>query len=129
MLRSHAKGDFLRFHLFCFQTFLLLSRKGNLDSPHLDAVSTVFFHQLRIKEVHLGHTDEACNKQVIRMIEYLLRSSNLLDDTILHDDDAVAQGHSLCLVMSNIEEGGFDSLTQLNDFRTHLVTQLCVQIG
>lgn len=32
MLRSHAKGDFLRFHLFCFQTFLLLSRKGNLDS-------------------------------------------------------------------------------------------------
>ena len=63
------------------------------------------------------------------MVEDLLRSADLLDEAVLHDDDTVAQGHSLGLVVGNVNEGGVDLLTQLDDLSTHLVTQLGIQVG
>ena len=40
------------------------------------------------------------------MVEHFLRSADLLDEAVLHDDDPVAQSHSLSLVMGNINKGG-----------------------
>ena len=63
------------------------------------------------------------------MVEDLLRGGDLLDDAVLHDHDAVTEGHSLGLVVSNINERALDLVAQLNELGTHLVTKLGVQVG
>ena len=63
------------------------------------------------------------------MVENFLRCSDLLDVSITHDDDTIAQGHCFSLVMSNIHERCVNALAQLNDLSTHLVTELRVQVG
>ena len=63
------------------------------------------------------------------MVEYLLRRADLLHDPVFHNDNAIAQRHGLCLVMGDINENRIDTLTQFDDFRAHLVAQLCIQIG
>ena len=92
-------------------------------------IAAVFLHQLRIKEVHLGRADKARHEQVRGMVEHLLGRADLLDDAVLHDDDPVAQGHGLGLVMGNVNEGSIDPFTQLDDLSTHLVPELGVQVG
>ena len=63
------------------------------------------------------------------MIEDFLRSADLLDIAVAHDDDTIAQGHGFGLVVCNINEGGVDTLTEFDDLSTHLVTQLGVEVG
>ena len=63
------------------------------------------------------------------MVEDLLGGAGLLDDAVLHDDDAVAQGHGLHLVVGDVDEGGVDLLPELDDLRAHLVAELGVQVG
>ena len=63
------------------------------------------------------------------MVEHLLGGADLLDEAVLHDDDTVAQSHSLGLVVGHVDEGGVDALAQLDDLGAHLVTQLGVQVG
>ena len=46
-----------------------------------------------------------------------------------HDDDAVAERHSLDLVVGDVDEGGVDLLAQLDDLRAHLVAELGVEVG
>ena len=82
-----------------------------------------------VKEIHLGRADEARHEQVGRVVEHFLRRADLLDEAVLHDDDAVAQGHGLGLVVGDVDEGGVDALAQLDDLRAHLVAQLGVQVG
>ena len=81
------------------------------------------------RQVHLGAADEACNEHVARHIVQVLRGIDLLDDAILHDDDAVAHGHSLGLVVGNVDEGGSQLLVQLDDLGAHAGTQLGIQVG
>ena len=63
------------------------------------------------------------------MVEDLLRGGNLLDDAVLHDHDAIAEGHGLGLVVSDVDERTLDLVAQLDELGTHLVTQLGVQVG
>ena len=63
------------------------------------------------------------------MVEDLLRRGDLLDNAVLHDHDTVTEGHSLGLVVSNINERALDLVAQLNELGTHLVTKLGVQVG
>ena len=53
----------------------------------------------------------------------------IVNIAIAHDDDTIAQGHGFGLVVGNINEGGVDTLTELDDLSTHLVTQLGVEVG
>ena len=62
-------------------------------------------------------------------IVQVLRGIDLLDDAVLHDNDAVAHGHSLGLVVGNVDEGGSQLLVQLDDLGAHGGTQLSVQVG
>ena len=63
------------------------------------------------------------------MVEHLLGRAALLDDAVLHDDDAVAQGHGLRLVVGHVDKGGVDPVAQLDDLRPHLVAELGVQVA
>ena len=74
-------------------------------------------------------TDKACHETISRMVKYLLRRTYLLYHSVLHDYDAVSQGHGLGLVVGNIDEGGIYALAKLDYLRTHLVSELCIQVG
>ena len=95
----------------------------------LDGKAVARAHQLGIEEVHLRHADKAGDEDVRGVVEDLLRRGDLLDDAVLHNHDAVAEGHGLGLVVSNVDEGALDLVAQLNKLGTHLVTQLGVQVG
>ena len=59
----------------------------------------------------------------------VLRGIDLLDEAVLHNNDSVTHGHSLGLVMCNVNEGGAESLMKLSDLGSHLCTELSVQVG
>ena len=63
------------------------------------------------------------------MVEDLLRGGDLLNDAVLHDHDTVTEGHSLGLVVSDVDERALDLVAQLDELGTHLVAQLGVQVG
>ena len=62
------------------------------------------------------------------MVVNLLRRANLLNHAILHDDDAVAQGHGLGLIVRNVHERGVDAIAQLDNLGAHLVAKLRVEV-
>ena len=56
-------------------------------------------------------------------------AANLLDPAAVHDDDLIGKSHGFALVVGNIYAGDADALLDLANFRTHVHTQLGVQIG
>ena len=88
----------------------------------------VHTHKMRVKEVHLRHTDKAGNKEIGRTIENILWGTNLLHVSITHNNNTVAQRHGLRLIVCNVNERTVNLLTQLNKLGTHLITQLCIQV-
>ena len=126
MFRTNTEHNSLRLNVFLFKLSLLLFREREFDAIDNNAVFSVVFAEFRIKEVHLRRSDESCNEQICRMIKHFLRSTDLLNETVLHDDDTVAKGHSFCLIVRDIDERRVDSLTELDDLSTHLVAQFCV---
>ena len=50
---------------------------------------------------------------VDRLVVYLFRGADLLDDAVLHDDDAVGHGEGLFLVVGDVEEGDAQALMHL----------------
>ena len=76
----------------------------------------------------MGRTDKSGNKGVAGDIIKVLRSVDLLDVTVLHNDDTVGHGHSLGLVVGNIDEGGFQFQMDLGKLGTHLCTELGVEV-
>ena len=63
------------------------------------------------------------------MVENFLRCTDLLNITVAHDDNAVAEGHGFGLVVCNIDKGGVDPFTQFDNLGTHLVAQFGVEVG
>ncbi|MCR4871566.1 MAG: ATP-binding cassette domain-containing protein [Atopobiaceae bacterium] len=63
------------------------------------------------------------------MVEDLLRGADLLNETVLHDDYAVAERHGLGLIVGDVDEGGVDAVTQLDYLSAHLVAELGVEVG
>ena len=112
---------------------LLALRDGNFVGVVFVAkgnnVTTVFLNQLGVDEVHLRRTHEACNEHVGGLGVQILRSVDLLDEAVLHNNDAGTHGHSLDLVMGNVDEGGAQTEVQLGQLGPHLCTELCVQVG
>ena len=107
----------------------LFLRQGDHGAVQIDDIGIAILLQGAVQEVHLGAADEAGNEDVAGVIVQVLRSIDLLDDAITHNNDAVAHGHSFGLVMGNIDEGGSQLLVQLDDLGTHAGTQLSIQVG
>ena len=107
VIGANAQRHVLFRYIFGAEPGLLI-----LGQLHVDAVDShgVFavavLHQLRVKEVHLGRADKAGHEQIGRVVKDLLGRADLLDEAILHDDDAVAQGHGLGLVMGDVDKRG-----------------------
>ena len=85
--------------------------------------------ELTVDEVHLRSADEAGNEEVAGCIVKGLRSIDLLNETVLHNNDSRCHGHSLDLVVRNVNERGLNVLVQLRKLGSHRGTQLCVQVG
>jgi hypothetical protein len=53
----------------------------------------------------------------------------LLHDPVSHDDDTVAEGHRLDLIVGHVYRGGAEAVVQFLELHTHLHTQLGVEVG
>jgi len=100
---------------------------GGLADVQIGALAV--YANLGIDGVHLRSTDEGCNKLVAGVFIQLLRSSNLLNETVTHNNDTGSHGHSFGLVVGNIDEGGLEFLMQTGQVGSHLGTQLSIQVG
>ena len=129
MVGTHAQRDVLFGHIVGIQTCLLVLGQHHGLTAADNGVLVVLLDEFGVEQVHLGHTDETGDKQVGGVIKYLLRSANLLNETVLHNDNTITQSHGLGLVVGHVNEGGIDALTQLDNLGAHLVTQLGVQIA
>ena len=83
--------------------------KGGGDGQHRaicsEGKAVAHLHQAARHEVHRWARQEACNEGVRRVGINLKRRTLLDESTILHDEDAVAHGHGLDLVMGNVDGG------------------------
>ena len=104
-------------------------RERHHSAQALDGVGIAALLQGGVEEVHLGHADEAGHKEIGGVVEDLLGGADLLDEAVLHDDDPVAQGHGLRLVVGHVHKCRVDLLPELDDLRPHLVAELGVQVG
>ena len=129
VLRTNAEGYRLALNAVLAESCFLLGRELDPVAAELDVVLAAVLDEVSIEEVHLGHSDEARDEEVCRMIEHVLRSADLLNEAVLHDNDAVAKGHGLGLIVGNVDEGGVDTLAELDDLGAHLVTELGVEVG
>ena len=129
VLRAHAEHDGAGLGAMLLQAGLLLLGDAELGAVKDDGVLVAGLFELGVEEVHLRCADEAGDEEVRRVVEDLLRGADLLDEAVAHDDDAVAQGHGLGLVVGDVDEGGVDPLAQLDYLRAHLVAELGVEVG
>jgi len=88
----------------------------------------VFFH-FYCEEVHRRGTDKSGYEFVYRVIIEEQRGTDLLNFSILHNDDLVRHGHSFNLVVGNIHHGGVQAQVQIGKFRPHLYAQFRVKVG
>ena len=79
--------------------------------PTVRVTSSPFTDTLGIHEVHLRRSDESGNEQVARCIVKVLRCIYLLNNSVFHNNDSCSECHSLCLVMSYVD----DRCTKISD--------------
>ena len=126
---AHAGGDAAALDAGRGELFALCRREGQRVAHDGERVAVGCFGEGAVfKEVHLRRADEARDEQVRRVVEDLLRRADLLDVAVAHDDDAVAEGHGLDLIVRDVDERGVDLLAQLDDLGAHLVAQLRVKV-
>ena len=81
------------------------------------------------EEVHRRRSDESRDEQVRRPGVQLLRRPDLLRLPGPQHDDAITQRHRLGLVVRHVNRGGAQPVLQAGDLRSHLHTQLGVEVG
>ena len=81
-----------------------------------------------VEEVHRRAADEPGDERVRRLSVEPFRRVHLLNNALVHHDDAITECHRLRLVMRDVDGGDPDSLMQAQELRTHLDTQLGVEV-
>ncbi|MCY1507478.1 hypothetical protein D9M68_417550 [compost metagenome] len=84
---------------------------------------------LALNEVHGRRPDEGCHEGVGRTFVDFLRGADLVDAPVVQDDDAVAQGQGLDLVVGDVDGGGFEVPLELLQFVARRNAQFGVQVG
>ena len=79
-----------------------------------------------LQEVRLA--DKVGHELIARVIVDLHGFTALCDDALVHDDDPVADGHGLALVMGHIDGRNAQRLLDAADLRAHGHAQLGVQV-
>ena len=93
-------------------------------SRHLDQV--VVDHQA-VENVALA--DEVRNEGVLRLVVNIDRRADLLDLALVHDDDRIAHGERLLLVVRDKDERDADRLLNLLQLTLHVLAQLEIERG
>ena len=83
---------------------------------------------LDVQEVHGRTADEARDEQIDRMLVERLRRVKLLHDAVVQDDDPLAHGHRLDLVVGDVDKRGLESLVQLENLHSSLDAQLGIEV-
>ena len=121
---------------FVFAIHVLNGNFIGLDVLHINVGSAIqreanviaVFNNSTVKEVHLRCTDKACNKHVIGILIQIDRCINLLNVSVLHNNDTGAHGHCLYLVVRNVNKGCAKFFVQARNFCSHCRTQLCIEV-
>jgi hypothetical protein len=81
-----------------------------------------------LDHVHRRRADELRDEQVVRAVVELERRADLLDDAVVHHDDAVGHRHRLDLVVRDVDGRRLEALVQRLDLAAHRDAQLRVQV-
>lgn len=113
------------------EAFLLGLFLRDLDRriAELEEHVLALLYERTLDEVHLRRADKAGHEDVAGEVVQVLRGIDLLDNAVLHYDDAGRHCHSLDLIVGNVNEGGLQSLMQLGQLASHRSAQLSVEVG
>ena len=125
IFRTDAEDNSLA--VISFELSSSVCGNAELEAAYFDSLAAI--GNLAVHEVHLRRADETGDELICRMIIQHLRGIDLLNDTVLHNDDSCAKSHSLCLVMCNVDDCSAKSVMQLGDLCSHLNTELSIQVG
>ena len=128
-LRTQSTDNFFADILCQCRIACLFNRQLDLLIFKVEVNIRAFLCQRTADEVHLRGTDKSGNENVAGTVIQVLRSINLLDNAVLHNDDTGCHGHSLDLVVGNVDKSGTDAVVQLGQLGSHGCTELCVQVG
>src|ERR1700730_10890818 len=79
-------------------------------------------------KVHRRRAEETGDKKIGRLVVKLERLAYLLHQAVLHDDDTVAQGHRLDLVVGHVDRGRAELVMKLFELDAHLDAQFGVEV-
>ena len=72
-------------------------------------------------------SDEVCNEGVFRLIVDVYGCTDLLDVTLVHDNDGIRHGKGFFLIMCDINESDAKFVFQADQLILHVLTELEVQ--
>jgi len=88
-----------------------------------------FFLHFYSKEVHRRRTDKSRYKFINWVVIEEQGGTNLLDLSVLHNDDFIRHGHGFHLVVGNVDHCRVQAEVKVGKFRPHLYAQFGVQVG
>lgn len=68
------------------------------------------------------------DKLIQRLVVDFHRRPNLLDEAVVHDDDAIAHGHRFHLVVRHVNHGGVETFVEFDEFGAHIDAQFGIEI-
>jgi len=124
---ADAEGNFLAD--VGFQEFDMIRIRAELERAFVDEDLSALFHHFDGEEIHGGRADETGDEFVDGVVVHVERRADLLDFAVLHDNDFVAHGHGLDLVVGDVDHGGLEAIVQLDELGAHLDAELGVEVG
>ena len=94
-------------------------------------IDALEFHAENLDEAVLNHntvknvavTDEVCNECVLRLIVNILRCTDLLDISLIHDNDRIGHGQSFLLIMGNVDKSNAQFVFQTDQLILHVLSE------
>ncbi len=88
-----------------------------------------FAFERAVEHVHGWHADEACDEAIDGMVVGFEWCVLLLDEAVLHDDDAIAERHGFFLVVRHVDRRGLEPLVQTLELGPRGDAELGVEVG
>jgi len=102
-------------------------RKGNAAGQFDGGIGPGAAH-FAVDEIHRGRADEAGHEDIGRIVVEFERCADLLDDAVMHHDDAVGHRHRFDLVVRDVDGRGLEALVQRFDLGAHRHAQFGVEV-
>ena len=87
-------------------------------SQHFD---NLIFHHGGRKNVAVS--DKVCYKGVLWFVINILRCSDLLDISLIHDNDRIGHGQSFLLIMGNVDKSNAQFVFQTDQLILHVLSE------